>query len=274
MKHNSDNGWNTKSVSQDTFHPDRPESKFRRNAQDALVKIPKTGNCRLWLTWKLIRRQKLRTAAIFCGLMLSCCLLGAFGSFGYDFWVQVHEGGGEAPGYDQTQLILISLVTVLLSLVAACSGILLHNLYSLTFAGRWRSLTRLTALGAGPRDLLAVTLLENGILYCAAVSSGHILTALCVAKVGIQTRPPLWLTGFSGAEIPARLPGRLQAPGLAVPDCKASLLCPAEEKEPNLPPASGRTGLRVRSFRRLRRALPGAAPIGRGGRHGHSPASP
>lgn len=198
MKHNSDNGWNTwntKSVSQDTFHPDRPESKFRRNAEDALVKIPKTGNCRLWLTWKLIRKQKLCTAAIFCGLMLSCCLLDAFGSFGYDFWTQVHEGGGEAAGYDQTQLILISLVTVLLSLVAACSGILLHNLYSLTFAGRWRSLTRLTALGAGPRDLLAVTLLENGILYCAAVSSGHILTALCVAKVGIQTRPPLWLTG-------------------------------------------------------------------------------
>lgn len=154
-----------------------------------------TGSCRLWLTWKLIRKQKLRTTAIFCGLLFSSFLLTAFGSFGYDFWVQVHEGSGESASFDHTQLVLISLVTVLLLLVAACSAILLHNLYSLTFARKWRSLTRLTALGAAPRDLLAITLLENVTLFCASVLPGCMLTLLLITSTGTRSRPPFWLTG-------------------------------------------------------------------------------
>lgn len=155
----------------------------------------KPGNNRLWLTWKLIRKQKLRTTAIFFGLVLSCFLLEAFGSFGYDFWDQVHEGSKEAAGYDRTQWILIALVTILLLLVAACSGILLHNLYSLTFARRWRSLTRLTALGAGPRDLIAITYLENSILYGASLPPVLLLTILSRKAVGIHSRPPFGLIG-------------------------------------------------------------------------------
>lgn len=149
----------------------------------------------IWLTWKLIRGQKLRTAAIFCGLALSCFLLETFTAFGYDFWAQVHEGSEEAAGYDHTQRILLALVTVLLLLIAACSTILLHNLYTLTFARRWRSLTRLTALGTGPRDLMTMTFLENGILYGTAVPSGCLLTLLAINGIGIQSRPPLWLAG-------------------------------------------------------------------------------
>ncbi len=154
-----------------------------------------TGSCRLWLTWKLIRKQKLRTAAIFLGLLSSVFLLGAFGSFGYDFWMQVHEGAGESAGYDRTQMILISLVTVLLLLVAGCCGILLHNLYSLTFARRWRSLARLTALGAGPRDLFVMTLQENAIFFCACAPPGCALALLAGKAVGIRWGPPLWLMG-------------------------------------------------------------------------------
>lgn len=157
---------------------------------------PAEGICCLWLTWKLIRNQKLRTAAIFCGLLFSCFLLESFGSFGYDFWTQVHGGGtGEAAAYDQTQLILISLVAVLLILVAACSGILLHNLYSLTFAQRWRSLTRLLALGARPRDIAAMAVLENILLFCTCVPLGCLLTLAAADIVGIRSGAPLWLWG-------------------------------------------------------------------------------
>lgn len=153
------------------------------------------GICRSWLTWRLIKNQRLRTASIFCGLVLSCLLLGAFASFGCEFWAQVHGEADRSVEYDQTQLILILLITVLLILVAACSAILLHNLYSLTFARQWRSLSRLLELGAGPRDILAITVLENIVLYCAAIPPGCMLTLLSAACVGIQTRPPVWLIG-------------------------------------------------------------------------------
>lgn len=153
------------------------------------------GICRLWLTYKLIKNQKLRTAAIFCGLLFSCFLLESFGIFGYDFWAQVHQGTDEATTYDQTQLILILLVTILLSLVAACSGILLHNLHSLTFAQRWRSLMRLLWLGACRRDIISMTMLENAILYCASIPLGCALALMAANIIGIQSRPPFWLMG-------------------------------------------------------------------------------
>lgn len=173
----------------------KKKAVYGQNAPAGAVWSAK-GICRLWLTWKLIRNQKLRTAAIFCGLLFSCFLLESFGTFGYDFWMQVHGGGtGEAAAYDQTQLILISLVAVLLMLVAACSGILLHNLYSLTFAQRWRTLARLLALGARPRDIAAMAVLENIILYCTCVPLGCLLTLTAADIVGIRSSAPLWLTG-------------------------------------------------------------------------------
>lgn len=150
---------------------------------------------RLWLTLKLIRHQKLRTAAIFCGMLFSVFLLDAFAGFGYDFWIQVHGGTGEAAEYDRTQLILIALLTVLLLLVTACSGILLHNLYALTSVQRQRSLIRLSALGASTRDILVMTLQENLIFFCISVPTGCVLTRLSNTIAGIQARPPLWITG-------------------------------------------------------------------------------
>lgn len=152
-------------------------------------------SCRLWLTRKLIRHQKLRTAAIYCGMLFSVFLLAAFAGFGYDFWIQVHGGNGGAAEYDRTQLILIALATVLLLLAAACSGILLHNLYALTSAQRRQSLVRLTALGACPGDLLVMALWEHLILFGASALPGHVLAQLSGNIAGIQSRPPLWMTG-------------------------------------------------------------------------------
>ncbi len=44
----------------------------------------------LWLTLRLIMKQRLRTITLFCGIFFSSFLLNAFGSLGYYFWTQVH----------------------------------------------------------------------------------------------------------------------------------------------------------------------------------------
>lgn len=141
----------------------------------------KSSRC-LWLTLKLIRHQKLRTAAVFCGMLFSVFLLGAFAGFGYDFWIQVHGGTGEAAEYDRTQLILIALLTVLLLLVTACSGILLHNLYALTSVQRQRSLIRLSALGASTRDILVMTLQEN-LIFSVSLSRRAVFLLGCPTQL-------------------------------------------------------------------------------------------
>ena len=49
----------------------------------------------LWLTLRLIMKQRLRTITLFCGIFFSSFLLNAFGSLGYYFWTQVHEGNSD-----------------------------------------------------------------------------------------------------------------------------------------------------------------------------------
>ena len=117
----------------------------------------------LWLTLRLFRKQKLRTAAIMCGMLFSGFLLTAFAGLGHDFWEQIHEGADEAAEYDSTQKILILLAVVLALLVTSCAGILLRNLFSLTFPQRWRSLHRLISLGAGFRDIIRMEIMGTAV---------------------------------------------------------------------------------------------------------------
>lgn len=155
----------------------------------------KTGKWNLWLTLRFLRKQKLRTAAILCGMLFSGFLLTAFGSLGYDFWRQVHSEADEAAEYDSTQKILILLIVVLLLLVTSCVGILLRNLFSLTFSQRWRSLTRLISLGAGFRDIVHMEIMEILILSFAAVPGSCMLAVLLGNKMGIRHVAPFWMTG-------------------------------------------------------------------------------
>lgn len=152
-------------------------------------------NFNLWLTLRLIRKQKLRTITIFCGILFSCFLLAAFCSFGYDFWMQVHGETRETAQFDSTQGILILLITVLLLLILLCSITLLHNLCSLTFTQRRRSLTRLLALGADTRSIITMELIETLILFCAAAPTGLILALTAIYKIGVLYPAPGWMLG-------------------------------------------------------------------------------
>ncbi|MDE7298810.1 MAG: ABC transporter permease [Lachnospiraceae bacterium] len=147
----------------------------------------------IWLVLRLIKKQKLRTVTIFCGILFSCILLITFCSFGYDFWKQVHQGAGEEAEFDFTQKVLILLMAVLLLLIVMCAAILLHNLFSLTFPQRWQSLVRLVSLGADPAGLVGMGLLENLLLYMAAAPAGVILSLAAVHRIGIQYRIPVWM---------------------------------------------------------------------------------
>lgn len=148
----------------------------------------------IWLIFRLIKKQKLRTVTIFCGILFSCILLITFCSFGYDFWEQVHQGAGEEAEFDFTQNVLILLITVLLLLILLCAAILLHNLFSLTFPRRWQSLTRLLSLGAEPGSLVDMGVVETLLLYAAAAPAGTALSLAAVHWAGTQCRIPAWMT--------------------------------------------------------------------------------
>lgn len=150
---------------------------------------------RLWVTLRFIGKQRLRTAAILCGMLFSSFLLTAFGSLGYDFWRQVHGEAGEGAEFDSTRKILILLILILLLLVTSCAGILLRNLFSLTFPQRRRSLERLISIGADFRDIAKLEVLEILILYIAAVPGGCMLAVGLSGRMGIRTPTPLWIPG-------------------------------------------------------------------------------
>lgn len=63
----------------------------------------------------------------------SSFLLNAFGSLGYYFWTQVHEGNSDTSTFNSTELALTVLAVILLTIVLVCSAVLLHNLFALTF---------------------------------------------------------------------------------------------------------------------------------------------
>lgn len=129
----------------------------------------------LWLTLRLMKKQKLRTLTIFCGTFFSSFLLSSFGSLGYNFWNQVHDGNSEASTFDSTQWILIALVLILLGLVILCSAVLTYNLLSLTFIQKWRSMGGLITLGADSSNLVFMTITELVIIFCFAAPLGQIV---------------------------------------------------------------------------------------------------
>lgn len=150
-------------------------------------------NIYTWMVLRLIKKQKLRTVTVFCGILFSCILLLTFCSFGYDFWRQVHQGAGEEAEFDFTQKVLILLIAVLLSLILMCAAILLHNLFSLTFPKRWQSLICLVSLGAEPAGLVGMGLLETLLLYGAATPVGVFLSLAAIYRIGILYPLPLWM---------------------------------------------------------------------------------
>ena len=139
----------------------------------------------LWLTLRLIMKQRLRTITLFCGIFFSSFLLNAFGSLGYYFWTQVHEGNSDTSTFNSTELALTVLAVILLTIVLVCSAVLLHNLFALTFFQKWHSLGRLITLGATWQQLFLMVVIEIGIIYCIAVPLGLIVTIALEKSISI-----------------------------------------------------------------------------------------
>ena len=140
----------------------------------------------LFLAVRLLAKQRLRTAAIFCGMLFSVYLLCSFSCFGYEFWRQVDTGTSQ--GSDATEGIFFLLVAAVLLLVVFCAVILLGNLFSLTFSQRWKSLSRLRALGADGKGLFIITMTETALLFGAAAPAGLMLAWLTGELSGIRFR--------------------------------------------------------------------------------------
>lgn len=147
----------------------------------------------LWLTMKLIMKQRLRTITLFCGIFFSSFLLTAFGSLGYYFWTQVHEGNSGTNTFNSTELALTALAVILLTIVLVCSAVLLHNLFALTFFQKWHSLGRLITLGATWQQLFLMVVIEIGIIYCIAAPLGLIVTITLERSISIQAEIPWWM---------------------------------------------------------------------------------
>lgn len=146
-----------------------------------------------WLALRLMRKQKLRTAVVFCGILFSGFLLDLFGSLGYYFWNQVHDGASGDTVYDPTQRILTALACILLILVAVCAATLLCNMLLLSFAQKWRSLSRLAALGASRNAILFLVMTELCILYGIAAPFSRMFSFLAAALVTGSWQMPLWV---------------------------------------------------------------------------------
>lgn len=147
----------------------------------------------LWLTLRLIMKQRLRTITLFCGIFFSSFLLNAFGSLGYYFWTQVHEGNSDTSTFNSTELALTVLAVILLTIVLVCSAVLLHNLFALTFFQKWHSLGRLITLGATWQQLFLMVVIEIGIIYCIAVPLGLIVTIALEKSISIPVEIPWWI---------------------------------------------------------------------------------
>lgn len=110
--------------------------------------------CFLWLTLRLMKKQKLRTVALFLGGFSVSFLLFTFCRIGYYFWSQVHSTSSDFTSYGFGQSVLIALAVVLVAVVFFCSAVLLRSLFGLTFERKWCSLNRLWMLGARKNDMI------------------------------------------------------------------------------------------------------------------------
>lgn len=150
-------------------------------------------NCFLWLSLRLMKRQKLRTAAVFGGILFSSCLLHVFCGLGWYFWIQVHGDSVRAGTYDFRHQILAVLAVLLLLIVFSCSAVLVYNLFSLTFDQKWRSCRRLMTLGAARMDILYLIFIEVVILFVAAVFTERMILYLVYKCAGVCLYEPLWM---------------------------------------------------------------------------------
>lgn len=151
-------------------------------------------NCFLWLTLRFMRKQKLRTCSIFCGIVFSGFLLHAFCALGCYFIEQASGEATESTLFDSSQKILVALSVLLLILVFACGGVLLRNLFSLTSVYRRQSMHRLLTLGARRKDILVMAVLETAIFTGVGVPFGYLLAFFSVYISGIPFVLPFWLS--------------------------------------------------------------------------------
>lgn len=153
------------------------------------------------LAFRLIKKQRLRTAAVFCGIFLSAFLLHAFCSLGWYFLKQVcaPESNTTTAAYGSGYHVLTALAVLLFLTVCSCSAILLHQLISLTFLQKWNGLRRLITLGASRKDILFMTAAEFFILCGTALFASHILIFVAAKYINyslsVCLKKPLWLTG-------------------------------------------------------------------------------
>ena len=138
-------------------------------------------------------KQRLRTITLFCGIFFSSFLLNAFGSLGYYFWTQVHEGNSDTSTFNSTELALTALAVILLTIVLVCSAVLLQNLFALTFFQKWHSLGRLITLGATWQQLFLMVVIEVSIIYCIAAPLGLIVTIALERSISIPVEIPGWM---------------------------------------------------------------------------------
>lgn len=151
-----------------------------------------------WLTFRMMRKQKLRTLTLFLGGLSANFLLYTFCGMGYYFWNQVHSTSSGDVSYGFGQYVLAALAVVLLAVVCSCSVILLQSLFGLTFEQKWRSLNLLQILGACTKDLIFMAAAEICILFCTAIPLGMGLAVFVSAQVGLYTKLPVWIDGSIG----------------------------------------------------------------------------
>lgn len=149
--------------------------------------------CFLWLTLRLMKKQKLRTVALFLGGFSVSFLLYTFCRMGYYFWSQVHSTSSDFTAYGFGQSVLIALAVVLVAVVFGCSAVLLRSLFGLTFERKWRSLNRLWMLGACKNDIVFMVAVELCVLFCTAIPLGSGLAVFVAGWIGIWIKLPFWI---------------------------------------------------------------------------------
>lgn len=150
-------------------------------------------HCFLWLTLRLMKKQKSESRSVFCCMLFSSILLHVFCGLGCYFFNQVHGEKSGAASFGLGQLILAALAAVLLILVFSCSAVLIRNLFSLTFVQRWKSLGRFFILGATGKDILFMAAAETGLLMVIAVPAGCMLSILIGRLLGFRLEMPFWI---------------------------------------------------------------------------------
>ncbi len=150
-------------------------------------------HCFLWLTLRLLYRQKLRSAAVFSCILFSGIQLQVFCGLGCYFWKQVHGEKEGTVSYGYGQVILMLLAVVLLVLVFSCAAALVRNLFSMAFAQRWKSMERFLILGATGKEMLLLAAADTGLLTAVAGLAGCVALTFMESLAGLRLEMPFWM---------------------------------------------------------------------------------